>query len=1062
MGIETVACPSAELLVAWADGTLDPHDKSEALVHVAECDECREALSELADADTSPLGRVSTPGKADDYPRLVPIDADHYVIEREIARGGMGRILLARDRRLGRIVAIKELVASSSSVRGRFEREARITARLQHPAIVSVLEAGTWPTGEPFYAMPLVRGTSLSEAIASRPTLDDRLALLPHVIAAVDALAFAHDAGVIHRDLKPANVIVGNYGETAVIDWGLAKDLNAPGQPSEISEDSFPEASELTIAGSVVGTPAYMPPEQAAGAPLDERADVYALGAMLYHLMVGAPPYGGSVREVLDAVRVVPPRPIRQVVAGVPLDLAAIAEKAMARAAADRYPTARELAEDLKKFHTGQLVSAHHYSTRQLVRRWMRRRRVPVAISMVAIVLLACLGIVSVVRIEAQREAAEASRSGAEQLMSFMLQDLHAKLESVGKLDLLEVVARKANQYYSERDQRLTSGDQRKAVIAQRSLGDVLLAKGSTVAAMAAYRAAQALGERLVLAHPMAMDGAAEQELALVHWRLGDVWIRQGNPSAAIAAYRASKAIGENLLATDPNNAEVQYVLSVSNGRLADVLAREGNGPGALAAYRAAVAIGDKLVASHPDNPEWKAGTASLRDKMGLALQRQGDLSAALAAFRASLDMREQLAAADRENSGVQRELALSYKHVGTVLGLRGDAAAALAAHSKSKSIGEKLTATDPANGLWQYELALVNERVGDALLEQGDASSALAAFRAAAAIGEKLVATDPANTLRQRGLVVFRRRIAEVLTQQGDLDGALAASQTNLTTLDKLASEDATNTDLLRELAISYARVGDLHWMRDDLATALTMFRAGRGIREKLAAVDPDNREWQYAVSMSHDDIGKVLRSQGNAAEALGEYRAAAAIADKLVAGDPTSCKWQRGLVSYRDGIGDLLLAQGDAPAALALYRTNLTKLETLTSANPTHHVLASELAREHSRVGQALLAQGDAAAALVSFRTSQSMLEQLVAIDSTNVEYQHDLGKAHAGVADALLERHHESAALVAYRKALPILEQVRARAPKHRQWTDDTARVRTMARAAQAGGRRSLRPR
>src|SRR5262249_53270124 len=163
-----------------------------------------------------------------------------------------------------------------------------ITARLQHPAIVPLYDLDAWVDGEPFYAMKLVSGRTLERVIAGARTLDERLALLPNLLAVCEAVAYAHDEGVIHRDLKPANVLVGSFGETLVIDWGLAKELR--GDPAEAAPTAAP-AGDMTLAGRVLGTPSYMPPEQARGEAVDERADVYALGAMHYHLLAGEPPH---------------------------------------------------------------------------------------------------------------------------------------------------------------------------------------------------------------------------------------------------------------------------------------------------------------------------------------------------------------------------------------------------------------------------------------------------------------------------------------------------------------------------------------------------------------------------------------------------------------------------------------------------------------------------------------------------------------------------------------------------------------------------------------------------
>ena len=240
-----------------------------------------------------------------DASRLPVVGREHYAVEGEFARGGMGRILSARDRRLGRTVALKELQAVASPDARRFVREALVTARLQHPAIVPIYEAGRWPDGVPFYAMKLVTGRSLDALIrAAEGGLAGRLALLPHLLAVAEAVAYAHGQHIVHRDLKPANVLVGAFGETVVVDWGLAKDLGAPA-----TADDDPAAvvgsgggGDDTVVGTVLGTPVYMAPEQARGQAVDERADVYALGAMLYYLLAGAPPRSGTtVREVLAA-----------------------------------------------------------------------------------------------------------------------------------------------------------------------------------------------------------------------------------------------------------------------------------------------------------------------------------------------------------------------------------------------------------------------------------------------------------------------------------------------------------------------------------------------------------------------------------------------------------------------------------------------------------------------------------------------------------------------------------------------------------------------------------------
>jgi len=334
-----------------------------------------------------PSGEVSLP--------LPDVEEGHYEVEEEVARGGLGRIVAAFDRRLQRRVALKELAVRHPISEARFRREARLTAQLEHPAIVPVHDAGTWPNGKPFYAMKLVDGQSLADVIRETTSYSERIALLPHVVDVAEAIAYAHSERIIHRDLKPSNVLVGAFGETVVIDWGLAKDLERPHPDDDLRLARKPRGDEdtdiQTSDGAVLGTPAYMPPEQAEGEVVDERADVYALGALLYQLLCGRRPYDDvPSTRLLEVVLAEGPIPLAELEPAVPVDLRAIVEKAMARNPADRYRNAGDLADELRRFTTGQLVGAHHYSSRELLFRFVRKqRRVLITAAIFLLVLLA-------------------------------------------------------------------------------------------------------------------------------------------------------------------------------------------------------------------------------------------------------------------------------------------------------------------------------------------------------------------------------------------------------------------------------------------------------------------------------------------------------------------------------------------------------------------------------------------------------------------------------------------------------------------------------------------------
>jgi eukaryotic-like serine/threonine-protein kinase len=419
-----VDCDDVTLLIAVGERrTLSGLEQRQLHQHVAGCEACAELTTEVTDDRLRWVARI--PEDALDDPDLLvlpTVDPIVFTKGDELARGGMGRITRARDRRLGRDVAIKEVLAPE--LRARFEREAAITARLQHPAIVPIYEAGSWPDGSAFYTMRLVSGGTLADAMARTRTLEDRLALLPHVVAVTEALGYAHARRVIHRDLKPANILVGEFGETLVIDWGLAKELDRSAPDGGGGGD--PASLELTRAGSVVGTPCFIAPEQAAGDEIDERADVYALGAILYNLLAGHPPHWDSTEHsaerLLDAARRLPPTPLGKLAPRTPADLRAIVERAMAHDRAARYPTAVQMAEELRRFEAGQLLGSRQYSARALLVRWIRRHRAAVAVGAVALAVLAAVGAISVQQIvarerETRRALAESQLERGRQLL---------------------------------------------------------------------------------------------------------------------------------------------------------------------------------------------------------------------------------------------------------------------------------------------------------------------------------------------------------------------------------------------------------------------------------------------------------------------------------------------------------------------------------------------------------------------------------------------------------------------------------------------------------------------
>ncbi len=381
------------------------------------------------------------------------VTGDKYEVKKEHARGGMGRVLLAKDRTIGRDVALKELLpgmAGSSSIPGsipqdasgsggiveRFLREAKITGQLEHPNIVPVYEIGKNDDNSVYYTMRFIRGVTVAdrlrdirkdESLRADEKLAARIKLLERFIDVCHAIGYAHSKGVIHRDLKPDNIMLGDYGETLVLDWGLAR---VKGQEDKALRDlakgsirlsaSLFEADSqaLTIDGSIVGTPAYMPPEQARGEldQVDEQSDVYALGAVLYQILTGHAPYEGPMAAlIIQQVLAGPPLRVRAREPKVPPELEALVEKAMARDKSQRINSALELASEVQAFRDGRTLGSYDYSASEMVARFLKQHRTSVGFATLCVLLMIAGAVWGLQQLAKQRDDALQARDVAEQ-----------------------------------------------------------------------------------------------------------------------------------------------------------------------------------------------------------------------------------------------------------------------------------------------------------------------------------------------------------------------------------------------------------------------------------------------------------------------------------------------------------------------------------------------------------------------------------------------------------------------------------------------------------------------
>ncbi len=481
----------------------------------------------------------------------------HYRIEREVGRGGMGIVYQAVHVALERRVALKVL-----PVRGprpavqleRFLREARTAAGLHHTNIVPVLDVGQ-VAGIPYYAMPFIEGRGLDQVLreleeggaAGAPADGDFFRWAAGLgVQAAEGLAHAHQRGVIHRDVKPSNLLLDEQGVLWITDFGLARRLEDP---------------TLTGSGVVLGTPRYMSPEQAEAwkRPVDARTDLYSLGATLYELLTRRPAFDGRTPQevVAQILEREPPAP-RRLNPAVPRDLETIVLTAMARRPEDRYATAQDLADDLRRFREGRRIKARRLRMAQRTVNWARRHPAAAALAacLVVVVILGVMGTSWLwVRAREQRQRALLAEQAAREQHRKAQQAARAALDEADRQRrTAEANFRRARQAVDEAMTRLA---EKPPALDDRNQREELLR--------------QALAYYAKVAASDSKEPPVRREAGNAYRRIGAIWRKLGEPGKARDAYRKAVAIQQKLAADFPNVAAYQEDLRITRKALADL-----------------------------------------------------------------------------------------------------------------------------------------------------------------------------------------------------------------------------------------------------------------------------------------------------------------------------------------------------------------------------------------------------------------------------------------------------------------------------------------------------------
>lgn len=769
-----------------------------------------------------------------------------------LGAGGMGEVYVGLDENLRRKVALKAISGDhrlSPRARARFLREARILSQLEHPSICKIYDYLEADAGE-FLVLELIEGENLGVAIEQgiAPQLKIKIA---RDIAAV--LAAAHAERIIHRDLKPSNVMLTPSGEVKVLDFGLARsaDERVPSSelPSahdsnslnsadfsragitldfEVDEASAPKVISLdTKKGRVVGTPHFMSPEQARGETPTTACDIYAFGLLLQHLFTERLPYDET--ESLSKLLKLVAEGRRLPLYGVDKDVAGLISQLTAMAPASR-PTA---------------ATAVHRLEWILDKPKRRLRRLAVAAGLAVIVAGGLKYTLDLRRERAiavsARSVAEQRRHQAEDLIDFMLLDLRDSLEPIGRLDILEQVARKSQEYFaSTADEDPTPGTLRRRAMSQSNIGAVLLGKGDSVEALASFQRSLEMVAALSAQEPD--DSRLRSDLGTAYLNLGRAQARSGDPLAAAASLGLSLEIFE-ALQTEAAAPEYQLGAAEALTEMGLVHGDQGDWEPALGWFEKANALHEQVSAAEPGNREWQVALARSRARVGRALREEGEAPAALELLVSALDIYRGLAVQDPSNMVWPFEMAELEKGIGAVYYRQEQHAEARVHYEEARRIFRRLTEHDPLSTEWLALYAGIHEWIGYAAEGQERDKEALRFHLEARRLRVQLSELDPGNYRWQHWVAHSDEKIGDINFEQGRFADALARYQAANATYRQRFDVDSADAAVLNRLGWSHVQIGRA-W-------------------QKLGQRESARQEWQRAVEV----IEPVTRSSRNAA---------------------------------------------------------------------------------------------------------------------------------------------------------------------------------------------------
>jgi eukaryotic-like serine/threonine-protein kinase len=957
------------------------------------------SLGRLADAATISRSNVAESVSAGVSSTI----GGRFRILRSHARGGQGEVFVARDTELNREVALKQIqsrYADCPESRSRFLLEAEVTGSLEHPGVIPVYGLGYFDDGRPFYAMRFIRGESLKDAIAQfhqaegpgRDPGERSLALrrlLRRFVDTCNALAYAHSRGVLHRDLKPGNVMLGPYGETLVVDWGLAKAAGHRNGSSETDERTLrptsASASTPTLTGEVIGTPAFMSPEQARGEldQLSPRSDVYSLGATLYALLTGRPPVqdedlGEALRKVQRG-DFVPPRSLDPAIDPA---LAAVCKKAMALKPEDRYETCRALADDVEQWMADEPVIAWREPWSRRARRWARRNRTKVTATAAALVA-GVVGLAAVLAVQTRAKADLAESLTRETTAKTALAQTNADLirsqAAVEARYILAVEAIKTfhtgvsedfllkqEQFKHVRDQLLTSASD-----FYGKLG-ALLGKES--------------------------DLASRRALWQMNYDLAGLTRDVGTPADALAAHRQVLAARLALAAETPAEPEIKVDVARSLMAVAYLLQITGQTPETELTYRKAEALLVELVPTIAEAADARGVLARCRSALGWVLHTTGRDKVALSVYRLARADQEALAATPGATRESRRDLADTITRLAILLTAMGKPSEAEAEYRNALAIREKLADDNPAVTQFRGSLAQGHLSLGSLLSDTGKSSPAEAEYKKALEIDQKLADDNPAVIAFRNDLGRGQSNLGLLLSNLGRSSEAEAEFKKALATYQKLAGDNPAVAEFRHDLGRSHNNLGVLLSNLGRSSEAETEYREALALCQKLADDNPAVPQFQRDLARGLLDMGWQLAQSGKNDEAIGYYTQEEAIRQKLAQASSATHGDRDSLANCQTNTADVLRRSGRLDEALAACDRSLSVREPLVEANPEIPAYRAALGETYLRLGQVRCEMDKLAGAAAAWKRACAHYDGTKPL---NGEHTFLLACCHAGLA-------------------------------------------------------------